>query len=300
MYLWQRLAGATWWRANEERVRAGGGAQLATIERPNRKRLIVQISCRSRAAANALQGRFGGSVVKLPRDWLRQFQRVQRTKPLRIGKRLVIANVGKTAPATLRVDDAGRASVSRHKSPAKLSRHQGRSHIVIPVGAAFGTGEHITTAMPLRMLEQLTRRWRMGWTMVDLGTGSGILALAAKQLGAGRVVAIDIDPVAISTAKTNARLNRVNGVSFQTADVRKWRIPTDVKLVTANLFSELLIDLLPKLRRIPWLILSGIRRNQEADVQNALSRNRIEVVTTRRRGKWIAALAKAADDRRFG
>ncbi|HXO92787.1 MAG TPA: 50S ribosomal protein L11 methyltransferase, partial [Candidatus Acidoferrum sp.] len=54
-------------------------------------------------------------------------------------------------------------------------------------------------------LEQLTRRWEPGWSLVDLGTGSGILALAAKCLGAGRVVGIDNDPMAISMAKSNAR-----------------------------------------------------------------------------------------------
>ena len=68
--------------------------------------------------------------------------------------------------------------------------------------------------MSLRFLEQLTRRWKRGWSLVDLGTGSGILALAAKYFGAGRVIGIDNDPAAISVAKSNARLNKIRGASF--------------------------------------------------------------------------------------
>src|SRR5262245_21724570 len=58
-----------------------------------------------------------------------------------------------------------------------------------------------------------------GWSLADLGTGNGILALAAKRFGAGRVIGIDIDPKAISVAKANARLNKIDDVDFQLADV---------------------------------------------------------------------------------
>src|SRR5207244_8027136 len=85
--------------------------------------------------------------------------------------------------------------------------------LVIPASAAFGTGEHATTAMSLRLLERVTRKWKDGWSLGDLGTGSGILALAAKRFGAGRVVGIDIDPTAISMAESNARLNKVRGAT---------------------------------------------------------------------------------------
>ena len=62
-----------------------------------------------------------------------------------------------------------------------------------------------------------------GWSLADLGTGSGILALAAKRFGAGRVVGIDIDPKAISVAKVNARLNKIDNVDFKLGDLRKWK-----------------------------------------------------------------------------
>jgi ribosomal protein L11 methyltransferase len=127
--------------------------------------------------------------------------------------------------------------------------------------------------------------------MIDLGTGSGIFALAAKRFGARHVIGIDIDPMAISTAKANAQLNGIAGVEFRAADVLRWRPPRGVSVATANLFSELLIQVLPKLRRIPWLILSGVMRNQEREIRRVLKQNCFRILTVRRRGKWIAALA---------
>src|SRR5437868_6016198 len=108
--------------------------------------------------------------------------------------------------------------------------------------------------------------------MADLGTGSGVLALAAKRFGAGSILALDVDPIAISTAKENARMNRIAGIRFELADVNQWRPATAISLVTANLYSELLITVLPKLRRVPWLIISGVMRKQEGEVVEALKR----------------------------
>ena len=188
-------------------------------------------------------------------------------------------------------------------SVSRRSRHKGPSHVlVIPAGAAFGTGDHATTAMSLRFLEQLTRNWKPGWSMVDLGTGTGILASGAKCLGAMSALGIDVDPVAISTAKENARLNKIDKVQFHVADVRRWKFPRKsllrrsgsggrVDIVTANLFSELLIEILPKLKRSRWLILSGILRDQERALVRALKHYKIDVVEVRRRGKWVAVLA---------
>jgi ribosomal protein L11 methyltransferase len=147
--------------------------------------------------------------------------------------------------------------------------------------------------MSLRLLEELTRTWSLGWSLADLGTGSGILALAAKAFGAHPVVGIDNDPMAISAAKNNARRNHLRGVEFQLCDVRFWKPLGKLDIVCANLFSELVIDLVPKLRRANWLILSGILRQQENEIVCRLRRNRLEIVKTRRRGKWIAILARS-------
>ena len=146
--------------------------------------------------------------------------------------------------------------------------------------------------MSLRFLEQLTRRWNPGWSLVDLGTGSGILALAAKCLGAGRVIGIDNDPAAISMAKSNARLNKIRGATFQFGDVHRWNPAQKTDVITANLYSDLLIEILPKLRGGGWLILSGILRNQKHEFVRALQRNHLDIVNMKRRGKWMAFLAQ--------
>jgi ribosomal protein L11 methyltransferase len=120
-------------------------------------------------------------------------------------------------------------------------------------------------------------------------------------LDARRVIGIDNDPVAISTAKENARLNRIRAVQFRVSDVRRWRSPSKsflrrsgygdrVDIIIANLFSELLIEILPKLKVARWMILSGILRNQESDVTHALMRHKIDILQVRRRGKWVAIL----------
>lgn len=235
-------------------LRALVGNQLAVIERLNRKRLQLEVASKSRVVLQELKNQFGGRIEKLRRDWLKRSLR-RKTKPIKIGSR----------------------------------------KLIIPAGAAFGTGEHATTAMSLRLLERLFRDLGAQAPppdlVVDLGTGSGILALAAKLLGAKRVIGIDSDSIAISTAKQNARLNKVQGVQFLVSDVRRWRLSLDVDIVTANLFSELLISILPRLKQVRWLILSGILRAQERDLTRALRQNKIDFIDARRRGKWVAILA---------
>jgi ribosomal protein L11 methyltransferase len=281
MFLWSKDASPGWLQQHETDLIARFGNALAIIERPGRKRLLLEVASNSKRHARSLVKKFGGRLEKLPRDWLKRLAREQKAKPLRIGRRLIILNVGGT-------------SVSRVRAGLANSRHKGPSHIVIPAGRAFGTGEHATTGMSLRMLEQITRKMRPGWAAVDLGTGSGILALASKRFGAGRVLGIDVDPMAISTARANAGFNKIGGIDFRVADVRKWRPTGKFNIIIANLFSELLINILPRLTanlaHDGQLIVSGVLRRQDRELIRALRLNRIDIAQVRRRGKWIAML----------
>jgi ribosomal protein L11 methyltransferase len=285
MLLWSKVVEPRWIEANEEAVREYAGNDLAIIERPDRKRQLLEVVCKSDRPARELVKNFGGRIEKLPRDWVKRFFARQKRRTLRIGKRLVILNVGGT-------------SASRVRAGLANSRHKGPSHIVIPAGAAFGTGEHATTAMSLRLFERITRDLEPGWSLADLGTGSGIFALAAKCFGAGRVVALDIDPTAISIGRANARLNKIGGIDFRVADVHDWRPTGKFDILIANLFSELVIKILPrlraKLRRHGSLILSGVLRSQERELICALRLHRIDIVQVRHRGKWIATLCSGA------
>ena len=273
MYLWRKIAEPRWLSARENILQARSGGRLAIISRPGRKRRQLEIACTSRNDSRKLVEEFGGRTEKLPRNWLKRFACVHRSKPLKVGKRLVIA---------------GKIDFQTPKAFVLKKRRL----LVIPASAAFGTGEHATTAMSLRLLERLTREWKNRWSLGDLGTGSGILALAAKRFGAERVVGIDVDPKAISVAKVNARLNKIDNVDFKLGDLRKWKSWAGRDIVAANLYSELLIEILPKLKRSNWLILSGVLRIHENKFFHALRRNKIEVVKVNRRGKWIAVLAK--------
>ena len=297
MFVWRKRASAVWLAANEAPLREIGGQRLAITSRPDRKTAIAEIAGSSRRNLEKIRSRFGGTIEKLPRDWLREFSRSQKSEPIKIGNRLVI-----------------------YRSVTSKNRSRNKS-LLIPAGRAFGTGEHPTTAMSLRLLERCTRFWGVQpaslhssaacrrrlfkkgsagslrspepeRTLLDLGTGSGILALAAARFGAKRVIAIDDDPLAIATARENARRNKLDNIDFRVADVRRWPFSPRIEIITANLFSELLIEILPKLKRAQRLILSGILRDQEAQLVRALKRNGIVIVEMRRRGKWIAILAR--------
>ena len=274
MYIWRKRTGPGGLRDRIEPLTQRFGSRLVLVERPGQKRTLLEISCRTRKETQKLVREFGGTVEELRADWLQHFVKPANTKPLRIGARLVILD-----------------------TPSK--RSDLTRALLIPAEAAFGTGHHATTAMCLRLLEQITRRRSPGWTMLDAGTGSGILALAGSRFGAARVLAIDNDPLALSTAKRNARANRAQNIEFITGDILKHKLPEKFDIITANLFSEILIKALPVWSRHlavgGRLILSGILRAQEKEVVRALCRQGFAVAEARRRGKWIALLAQWVD-----
>jgi ribosomal protein L11 methyltransferase len=298
MFLWRKFAEHHWLKAHEDLLQAHAHDQLVIVRRPGHKRLELEIVCRSRSDSFALLKEFGGRIEALPRNWLERFARGD-SKVIKIGKRLMVVR-SMNEPQRYRVRLPQRSSRHRARPDALRTAHSAAGDIkpallVIPASLAFGTGEHATTAMSLRFLEQLTRRWNPGWSLADLGTGSGILALAAKCFGAERVIGIDNDPAAISVARSNARLNKIRGASFQLGDVHKWNPAQKAHVTTANLYSDLLIEILPKLRGCGWLILSGILRSQQDELVRALRRNHLEIINMKRRGKWMGILAARAD-----
>src|SRR5262249_29722797 len=114
--------------------------------------------------------------------------------------------------------------------------------------------------------------------------------------GAGHVTGIDIDPRAISIAKANARQNRIKNVNFLLADLRRWKPNGPRDIIAANLYSSLFLEVLPKLKRCTWLILSGVLRTQQNEFLRLLRQNNIDIVRMKRRGKWIAVLANCRND----
>jgi len=188
-------------------------------------------------------------------------------KPIRVGQRLVVI-------PTWEEYDLQEGDLPLHLDP----------------GMAFGTGTHPTTGLCLRWLEKLVKP---GDRVLDVGTGSGILAIAAKRLGAGDVVGIDIDPVAVKVAQENAAQNQVQ------VDVRHGTIDQVEKdendLVIANIIASIIIDILPdvaeRMKSGARFLASGIIAEKKQQVLDALTATWLLPVEAREENGWVAIVA---------
>jgi len=147
-------------------------------------------------------------------------------------------------------------------------------HVIrIDPGPAFGTGRHATTRMCLEAMERLVRADE-SWTLLDVGTGSGILAMYGAMLGAKRILAIDTDPEALRWANQNIGLNGLAGsIELSSTPLEKLEGPFSV--VVANLILGEILDIFPGFPRLlnpeGLLILSGILEEQVEQVKRVLA-----------------------------
>jgi len=160
----------------------------------------------------------------------------------------------------------------------------GRFRIEVNPGMAFGTGAHESTQLCLEALESEVRP---GATVLDIGTGSGILAEAAALLGAGRVIVCDIDPIAVELARQKLAF-------VGTADAVR---NASIDLAVANVSPEAIINLAPELMRLlrpqGLAIVSGFEQLETEAVQIALQAAGASVRTTCRKGSWVALVVLA-------
>jgi ribosomal protein L11 methyltransferase len=198
-------------------------------------------------------------------------------KPLRIGRRLLIVPSWEQA-------EAGPDDVVLSLDP----------------GMAFGTGGHETTRLCLERLETvlLSRPSAPPASVLDLGTGSGILAMAAARLGAGCVCAVDIDPEAVEVARENLAINGLTErIECSTTPLESLGGPFDV--ILANILAEELVRLAPQLTtRLACggvLILSGILAEKEAFVRSGFAAQPLSYLETARQGEWVAMLYRKDD-----
>jgi len=140
--------------------------------------------------------------------------------------------------------------------------------IRIDPGPAFGTGHHPTTRMCLMAMEK--PGFEGPWTMLDVGTGSGILAIYGSKLGATKVTAVDNDPEAVRWAARNIEINDIP-VPIELSVTPIVDIDKQYSMITANLILSTILELSDQLARVlaaeGWLILSGILGEQVADVE---------------------------------
>lgn len=169
--------------------------------------------------------------------------------------------------------------------------------ITLDPGMAFGTGLHPTTRM---CLEQVERRVRPGMRVLDVGTGSGILALAAAKLGAAHVYAIDNSSVAVESATENATMNglsdRITVVEGTLDETQAERMAGQYDLVLANIIAHIIGALAPQLARVlapqGVLVVSGIIEERRADAEGPLLEAGLELVEQTMIDDWLALVLR--------
>jgi len=173
--------------------------------------------------------------------------------------------------------------IRREDDPQDSPNAAGRIPIILAHGAAFGSGEHETTASCLEEMER--RPGLAGADVLDLGCGTGILAIAAVKLGARRVVAVDPSPEAVEVTRSSVRLNGVEGrVTAVHGDVRAVEGET-FDLVLANIYADILLavvrELPPLIRPGGTLIMSGVNYDDAFDVKLAYTKAGLRLVKSR-------------------
>ncbi len=162
----------------------------------------------------------------------------------------------------------------------------GSLRIVIEPKMAFGTGDHPTTQLCIQALDKYLTP-RPGQNVLDVGTGSGVLAIAARKLGAGRVRGIDTDSRAIELAAENCALNDANDIELSTSPLES--IAETFDIIIANLFANPLLQLAPHFRRTVRrrLVLSGLLVEQAAEVAAAYRAHGFAPARSESRGDWV-------------
>ena len=232
--------------------------------------------------AAQLEARMGRSVVQLQhpdsdRVWLELY--FDKDVEARLAQRVVEHLPGLVGTALRGCADRDWQSFWRHHFhahdvgkhlrivplwEAKTDRAGKRIRLLLDPGLSFGTGEHFTTRFCLESLDRLCRK-PLPASMLDVGTGSGILALAAVKLGVRRVTAYDHDALALKHARTNLRRNGVLArVKLGVHDLLKDPPPGKFDLVCANVYGRVLMEAAPSLARCVkrHLVLSGLREHE--------------------------------------
>ena len=209
-------------------------------------------------------------------DWENSWKAHYR--PLPVGEKLLIV------PQWMTVDDT-----------------QGRLPVILDLGLTFGTGEHASTRMCLRALEELISG---GERVADLGSGSGILSIAALRLGAGSAVGIDVDPAAEHIARENAahngfgadRFSACTGNVIADRDRMEELAAGRYDVVCANIVAGVIARLAPVvphfLKPDGVFLCSGILAEREQEVREAIANAGLTVFADRHEGDWCCLLAK--------
>lgn len=169
--------------------------------------------------------------------------------------------------------------------------------IKLDPGLAFGTGNHKTTQLAMMGLERAIIK---PVDVVDVGTGSGILAIAAAKLGAKNVLATDISDESMTAAKENSALNNLTNIKLQKTSLLK-DVTGKFDIIVANILAEILLELIPQLdehlKKNGQVIFSGIDYLQLPKIEKALDENGFKINLTMKQDRWIGLAITRKDAR---
>lgn len=229
-------------------------------------------SAADRDAAAELLGELELQAFEREReDWLEKYQ--QSLEPLHIGRRFVIV------PDPEMAEERGEAGLPL-------------LHLIVPQEQAFGTGSHETTSLCIEILETLDLQNQRG---LDVGAGSGILALAMHRLGAARAIAFDNDPDAYGALRDNRIRNGVPEAALPLfiGSVEALR-GGEFDVITMNIIPEVIVpllgDVVPRMAKSGRLILSGILVVKRDDVIAAARTHGLTLAGEREKGEWWAGV----------
>ena len=274
MWVWSKLSAAKWEDAWEERFHGNQNAVVTGLR--GGKSIRIDVYCEEKWQALEITEQFGGSVRELAEaNWAALS--VEPGPPIKIRDSLLV---------TSEADPAGLREMKELNA--------GRAVVSIPPEMAFGTGDHPTTASCLRFLADEARvRRGQSWRFLDLGCGSGVLAISANLLGAEVCEALDYDPRAVEVARHNVDRNNARGVLVEEADLREWNPEHHYDVVAANLFADVLQSSFEKILRAlgpgSSFILSGILREQWEETEEAARAAGLFFEVVKKKGKWCSA-----------
>jgi ribosomal protein L11 methyltransferase len=279
VFVWTKFvndAARDFWEA---RLHSIEDASIVLSDLVGRQNLRIDGYCTTRKAADALKAEHGGRVAVLKeQDWV-AVSGQSKSPPLKIRDRFIIS------------EEVTAAALKRLRDEFPI-----RTVLSIPATMAFGTGNHATTSTCLRMLVDIVDSLPQDkWRMLDLGAGTGVLAIAAKILGAKSAQGYDFDPITIDIARCNARNNGVGSVTFSKKDILLWKPRSQVDVIAANIFFDVLIEAFPTIYQAlkpgGTLIFSGILNTYADECLAAGKKAGLTMQRVVKRGKWVTAMA---------
>jgi ribosomal protein L11 methyltransferase len=223
------------------------------------------------------------SSTEIPDDWSDRWRDFHEPVSIAGGK-IVVRPSWETGPST------------NPGTPGREAEEVPGIDVVIDPGQAFGTGAHTTTKLCLEFLLELADGGEATGPLADLGTGSGVLAIAAAKLGWDPVLGVDSEAASIEAAAANAAANGV-ALKLERRNLREQQ-PPEAPTLVANLTAPLLEAVVARLVRPPdVLVCSGLLASEVDRVSAALAAAGLEPASERAEGDWAALLARGSDRR---